>query len=180
MGDKFEVYFPAINHKKIVTLKNLILKQITITQASDVTLPMLPNYSSQNTNSMAAITNAIPTVPEAQSLAHAPFSPPSEQRQGHSCRLRTWPHSVHLLISQRLFFLQEKSRPAPHTASSDSHYQSVPITLDDIAEATDSQQINLFDESFDNSSFTHVITQPYVHVTVSPVCPASLWNHLAV
>lgn len=173
MGDKFEVYFPAINHKKIVTLKNLILKQITITQASDVTLPMLPNYSSQNTNSMAAITNAIPTVPEAQSLAHAPFSPPSEQRDKGTVADSAHMASFSTLADKPAVVLppRKKSRPAPHTASSDSHYQSVPITLDDIAEATDSQQINLFDESFDNSSFTHVITQPYVHVTVSPCMP---------
>lgn len=173
MGDKFEVYFPAINHKKIVTLKNLILKQITITQASDVTLPMLPNYSSQNTDSMTAITNAIPTVPEAQGLAHAPFSPPSEQRDKNTVVDSAHMTSFNTLADKPAVVLppRKKSRPTPHTASSDSHYQSVPITLDDIAEATDSQQINLFDESFDNSSFTHVITQPYVHVTVSPCMP---------
>ncbi|EFO64438.1 Hypothetical protein GLP15_896 [Giardia lamblia P15] len=171
MGDKFEVYFPAINHKKVVTLKNLILKQITITQASDITLPILPSYALQNSDSITAATNAIPIFPGAQSSVRVHFPPPSEQKDestvvDSAVSFNTVADKPAVVLPPR-----KKSKPAPHTADSDSHYQLVPITLDDMIEATDSQHINLFDESFDNSSVAHAITQPSAHIKVSSCMP---------
>lgn len=168
MGDKFEVFFPAINHKKIVTLKNLILKQITVTQNSDITLPILPNYASKDIPQLAT---AIDIIPEKQHLVDAPSSPLPEPVDRST--VADFVTSLSKIDDKPAVVLppRRKPRDALHTAGSDSHCQSVPITLDDMVEATDSQHINLFDESFDNSSVVNAIALPQARVETSPCMP---------
>lgn len=168
MGDKFEVFFPAINHKKIVTLKNLILKQITVTQNSDITLPILPNYASKDIPQLAT---AIDIIPEKQHLVDAPSSPLPEPVDRST--VANFVTSLSKIDDKPAVVLppRRKPRDALHTAGSDSHCQSVPITLDDMVEATDSQHINLFDESFDNSSVVNAIALPQARVETSPCMP---------